>query len=95
MIRYTVRYTGHVQGVCFRYNCVEISQRFQVAGYVQNLPDGSVKLVAEGEQSELLPFINAVSERMSRNINNEDRATSEATREFGSPSNPDTFAIRY
>ncbi|QQE13819.1 acylphosphatase [Planctomycetota bacterium] len=95
MLRYTVNYSGRVQGVGFRYTCVEISRRFSVAGYVQNLPNGSVKLVAEGEKSELLTFIETITERMSRNITNEDRVTSESTNEFGDPNNPDTFTVRY
>ena len=45
MIRNTVRYTGHVQGVGFRYTTTNIAARFAVAGYVQNMPDGSVRVV--------------------------------------------------
>ena len=95
MIRSTVRYTGRVQGVGFRYTCVDIARRFQVAGYVQNQHDGSVKLVAEAETAELKKFLATIADRMSRNIKTEDRTNSAATSEFGSPTNPDTFTVRY
>ena len=95
MIRYTVNYIGRVQGVGFRYTCVDIAHRFHVAGYVQNLPNGSVKLVAEGNKSEVLTFIDTITERLSRNIDTEDRVTCDPTNEFGDPANPDTFTIRY
>ena len=50
MIRNTVHYTGHVQGVGFRYTTTTIAGKHNVAGYVQNLPDGRVRLVAEGKR---------------------------------------------
>ena len=40
--------TGMVQGVCYRAETRSAAQRFRVTGWVRNLPDGSVELVAEG-----------------------------------------------
>jgi acylphosphatase len=51
--RLDVRFTGHVQGVGFRYTTLGIAGRRPVTGYVQNLGDGSVRLVAEGAPAEL------------------------------------------
>ena len=51
--RLHVRFTGHVQGVGFRYTPLGIAGRRPVTGYVQNLADGSVRLVAEGAPAEL------------------------------------------
>jgi acylphosphatase len=59
-----VRYTGHVQGVGFRYTAQHLARGRAVAGYVQNLPDGSVELVAEGAADEVNGFLAAVAERM-------------------------------
>lgn len=53
VVRRTIRYFGRVQGVGFRYTVRSLAQRRQVSGYVRNLPDGTVELVAEGTRTEL------------------------------------------
>ncbi len=85
MIRLTVYFTGHVQGVGFRYTTRRVGQRFLVAGQVRNLPDGRVELIAEGDRAELTAFVHAVNEAMAGNIVNQTQAESEATGEFGEP----------
>lgn len=95
MIRQTVHFSGRVQGVGFRYTTTSIAQRFAVAGYVQNLPDGRVRLVAEGEAGEVGAFIESVRERMSRYLDAHVADTSDASGEFGHPQDPDTFTVRY
>ncbi|MBL8829940.1 MAG: acylphosphatase, partial [Planctomycetaceae bacterium] len=47
-IRRRVLFHGRVQGVGFRVTTRSIAQRFAVTGWVRNLPDGSVELLAEG-----------------------------------------------
>ena len=47
------RYEGNVQGVGFRYTVRGIAQRLGVAGGVENMPDGSVHMVAEGPEGAL------------------------------------------
>jgi acylphosphatase len=59
-----VTYSGTVQGVGFRYTARRIAQGYDVAGYVRNLPDGTVELVAEGEAGVVERFLNAVASRM-------------------------------
>lgn len=49
-----VFYEGRVQGVGFRYFARRLAAGFDVAGYVRNLPDGRVELVASGEAEEFL-----------------------------------------
>lgn len=95
MIRKTVKYTGHVQGVGFRYTTTNIAARFAVAGYVQNMSDGSVRLVAEGEKSEAEAFLDAVSDQLARHIHHQGVTDAAATGEFGKPEDDDTFAVRY
>lgn len=46
-------YRGRVQGVGFRFTTCRIARRFPVAGYVQNLDDGSVLVEVEGERQDI------------------------------------------
>jgi acylphosphatase len=45
----TVKVTGRVQGVSFRWYAVQEGQRLGVAGWVRNEPDGSVAAYVEGD----------------------------------------------
>ncbi|MHB0936252.1 MAG: acylphosphatase [Armatimonadota bacterium] len=45
--------TGHVQGVFFRDFVRTHAERLQLAGWVRNNADGSVEVVAEGEDTRL------------------------------------------
>jgi acylphosphatase len=56
----TISYSGHVQGVGFRYTVRQVAAGFEVAGTVSNLPDGRVELVAEGSEKELNVFRQAI-----------------------------------
>ncbi len=58
--RREVLYEGTVQGVGFRYTSRRIAARFGVTGYVKNLSDGRVQLVAEGSTEELDRFFAAI-----------------------------------
>jgi acylphosphatase len=49
IVRRRVRVWGSVQGVFFRATCAREASRRGVAGWVNNLPDGSVEAVFEGE----------------------------------------------
>jgi acylphosphatase len=59
-----VTYSGHVQGVGFRYTAQGLAARYPVAGYVRNLPGGDVELVAEGPADEVEAFLGALARRM-------------------------------
>ncbi len=87
--RCEVRFFGNVQGVGFRYTTQYIAQRFAVTGYVQNMPDGSVYLVAEGKPEEIDLFLAAVDQRMQGYIERTTRKRSDATGRFS------RFEIRF
>jgi acylphosphatase len=53
-------YSGHVQGVGFRYTAKAEAAGFEVTGTVRNLSDGRVELVAEGTRAELEAFRTAI-----------------------------------
>ena len=44
---------GLVQGVNFRYFVLRRADEMRLTGYVRNLRDGSVEVVAEGDQEKL------------------------------------------
>jgi acylphosphatase len=88
-IRRRVWFSGRVQGVGFRYTVVQVADRFAVTGWVRNLPDGRVEMVAEAMADELDRFIAAVGEAMRRNIRGTNQRTEPASGQF------DDFTIKY
>jgi len=44
---------GRVQGVSFRYYTTLLADELGVCGWVRNLPDGTVEVVAEGIRGQL------------------------------------------
>jgi acylphosphatase len=81
-VRIEVFFSGNVQGVGFRFTALQASQGFGVLGTVQNLPDGRVKMVLEGEPGTIDEFILAVSETTSGNVSGTEINRSSATGEF-------------
>jgi len=69
--------------VGFRFTCQRAARGFEVAGYVRNLADGRVELVAEGGPGELDDFLTAIRLEMSPYI-------TDVTTESLSPG-PDSF----
>jgi len=55
------RVQGRVQGVGFRWFVMRECSRLQLAGYVRNLPDGSVEVTARGPEGELALLEHALS----------------------------------
>jgi acylphosphatase len=53
MKRVHVTITGQVQGVWFRASTADKARELGVNGYVRNLPDGNVELVAAGENRKV------------------------------------------
>jgi len=51
-----VLYSGHVQGVGFRYTVKTVAYGFEISGTVRNLSDGRVELTTEGCKEELEAF---------------------------------------
>lgn len=66
MKRVHVHYSGRVQGVGFRYTAREVAQECRVVGWVRNLPDGRVELVAEGSEEALTRFLDQIQQTMGR-----------------------------
>lgn len=48
---------GYVQGVGYRFFAIRKAKEYNITGWVKNLDDGSVQVVAEGERSIIEEFI--------------------------------------
>jgi acylphosphatase len=68
--RRRVYYSGRVQGVGFRFTAQSLARGFEVAGFVRNLPDGRVELVAEGDSDVLDAFLASIQIEMDTYITN-------------------------
>ena len=66
--RERIRYTGRVQGVGFRQTVADLAAKMPISGWVCNEPDGSVTCVAEGQESALEAFIEAIGCAMAGGI---------------------------
>ena len=74
-----------MQGVGFRYTARGIARGHNVAGFVQNLDDGRVLLVVEGEPADIEGYLAELSERMEGFIRGRTVTTEPATGQFGAP----------
>lgn len=81
--RIEVFYTGHVQGVGFRYRTHRIAGQFTLGGFVRNLDDGRVQVVAEGAKDELLSFLREIDHQMGPYIRDKKVVWGDALRQFG------------
>jgi len=60
MLRVEILVSGVVQGVGFRYFTRRMAKEIGVSGYVMNLKDGRVFIVAEGTDEQIEKFISTV-----------------------------------
>ncbi|RLF23895.1 MAG: acylphosphatase [Thermoprotei archaeon] len=60
MIRVLVRIYGVVQGVGFRAFAQYHARRLGLKGYVKNLSDGSVEIVAEGPRVKIEQYLDII-----------------------------------
>jgi acylphosphatase len=86
--RRVIVFHGHVQGVGFRYTAYRIAKNHSAAGCVANLPDGTVRLVIEGESAALDRYTADLTRTMSDYIDHYETEHAPATGEFS------TFSIR-
>jgi acylphosphatase len=60
MMRMTAYAKGRVQGVGYRYFVTDCARETGVSGFVKNMSDGSVMIVAEGSSDALDEFVRSV-----------------------------------
>ena len=77
-----IYYSGHVQGVGFRYTTEDIARSMKLTGWVKNLPDRRVEVVCEGEELVIKDFLGTLEKRMDHYIDNKEIAWQECKDEF-------------
>lgn len=88
--RMKVLFAGRVQGVGFRFTVCRLASAFNVTGYVKNLMDGNVEMVAEGIDTELIDLLNEIKySHLGRYITRETVSWSPATGKYS------TFGVSY
>jgi acylphosphatase len=65
MIAKRIIFTGRVQGVGFRFTARRAANRRQLTGFVRNLPDGTVEMLAQGCSEDIDDCIQDLKEYFS------------------------------
>ena len=83
MISLQIFFEGNVQGVGFRWSVKHVATGFDIVGWVRNLSDGRVELLAEGVKDELEAFRQGIRDSgLEHFIQKEDVSWNEAKNEF-------------
>ena len=82
MVRAHILFSGSVQGVGFRYTTLSLAQQFLLTGWVKNLSDGSVEIIAEGPRGKIEGLLSGLKQQFGGFIRDQHVEWSEARREF-------------
>jgi len=82
-MRFTAYVSGKVQEVGYRARVVDIANAFGLKGMVENLLDGRVKIIAEGDDEKLKWFESAIDIKNALiNVSSIEKSYSPASGEF-------------
>lgn len=62
MLAKHIIFIGRVQGVGFRFTARRAASRRQLTGYVRNMPNGSVEMLAQGRPEDVNDCIQDIKE---------------------------------
>jgi len=63
-----VVFSGMVQGVGFRFTAKVIADQFKIKGWIANLPDGKVELIAEGSTGSVDDLLDNLKQKFLQRI---------------------------
>ena len=81
--------SGHVQGVFFRESTKRKANELGLVGYVENLDNGNVEVVAQGDEDKLNELIKFIKKNPGKSKVENIKITDKTTENFK------TFEIRY
>jgi acylphosphatase len=55
-------FSGRVQGVGFRFTARRIAGRYELSGFVRNLPNGTVEMFAQGGANDVAQCLRDIGE---------------------------------
>ena len=72
MVQSHIFYSGSVQGVGFRFTTQRLAKDHNLTGWVRNLSDGRVEILAEGLREKIEDLIQILEERFGDYIESKD-----------------------
>ncbi len=72
MVRANVFFSGTVQGVGFRFTTQRLARELKIHGWVKNLPDGRVEMMAEGPRERLENLLYKIDRHYGEKITHKD-----------------------
>ncbi|MHC4430358.1 MAG: acylphosphatase [Planctomycetota bacterium] len=68
MVAKHIIFSGRVQGVGFRYTAHRMAGRHQLTGYVRNLPNGTVEMLAQGPAHDIDDCIRDIQDSLAGHV---------------------------
>ena len=72
-VRHRIIFSGRVQGVGFRYRAKHAADGYGVTGWIQNEPDGTVLMEAQGSYDQINDMIKLINQSAYITIDKLDR----------------------
>ena len=84
-----ILFSGRVQGVGFRFTARSLASSHSIKGWVKNLADGRVELLAQANPDDLAAFLDNLRSELSGYIKREETEQLDSNDEFSD------FTIRF
>ena len=83
MRQFNIRVSGIVQGVGFRYFTFNLAVSLNITGWVRNLANGDVEILAQGSERALKEFLNKIGSGLKYStVNHVEVHTQDITQDF-------------